>query len=169
MVLSKWTFAGMIPFMTDLPPAGATGSYALVFRLETPLEIQAGRLGRVLLPKGLLVYAGSALGPGGLRARIARHFRPTKRIHWHIDALSTLVRPVACYCDLSGSRLECRWAQLLAGLPEARIPVAGFGSSDCGAGCPAHLIHFPYNAHLDLGRSLACASKDLIYLSTANS
>lgn len=149
--------------MNDLPPAGTTGAYALMFALEKPLEAQVGRLGPILLPEGYAVYVGSALGPGGLRARIERHFRPTKRVHWHIDAITTLIRPQAWYCDTSGRRLECQWVQTLAGLPGAGIPLAGFGSSDCRSGCPAHFIHFPPHRLPDLARSLARPGERLIY------
>ena len=149
--------------MNELPPAGATGAYALVFELETPLEAQVGRLGPILLPAGYAVYVGSALGPGGLRARIERHFRSEKRMHWHIDAITTLIRPRAWYCDASGRHLECQWAQALAGLPGASIPLPGFGSSDCRSGCPAHFIHFPPSAPPDLTKALARPGNRLIY------
>ncbi|NOX61498.1 MAG: GIY-YIG nuclease family protein [Chloroflexi bacterium] len=131
----------------DAPAAG--GTYVLLFYLPRAMEIEAGRLGRVTLPAGWLAYVGSAHGPGGLRARLARHFRREKRIHWHIDALTTRVSPVAWHATTGDERLECTWAQTLAAQPDARIPAPGFGSSDCRAGCPAHLIAFPKRPDLE--------------------
>ncbi len=123
-----------------LPPGGAGGTYALFFWLDEPLTVSAGRLGAVTLPAGWLAYAGSALGPGGLHARLRRHLAPTKREHWHIDALTTRIRPTFWLALADGERRECDWAQRLAAHPRASIPAPGFGSSDCKRGCRAHLI-----------------------------
>jgi len=127
----------------SLPPRGLTGTYALFFRLSSPLEVQAGRLGRVQLPAGWVIYVGSALGAGGLRARLRRHLAADKRVHWHIDALSSRERPELWLALADGRRHECDWAQRLAAHPAATIPAPGFGSSDCKRGCRAHLIALP--------------------------
>ena len=134
----------------------ASGVYVLIFKLEAPLEIQVGRLGRQTLPAGHVLYVGSAFGPGGLRARLARHLKSQKRKHWHIDALTSTISPAAYLCDASGSRLECQWAQHLANLPGAVIPVPGFGSSDCRSGCAAHLIAFPVETFGDDLHRVVC-------------
>ncbi|MCP3952032.1 MAG: GIY-YIG nuclease family protein, partial [Desulfobacterales bacterium] len=63
------------------------GTYALVMRLARPRTIPVGRLGPVIFKPGHYVYTGSALGPGGLAARIGRHLKPSKKFHWHIDYL----------------------------------------------------------------------------------
>jgi len=131
-----------------------SGVYVLIFRLEAPLEVQVGRFGQQTLPAGNLLYVGSAFGPGGLRARLTRHLKSQKRKHWHIDALTTAISPVAYHCDASGRRLECQWAQHLASIPDASIPVPGFGSSDCRSGCSAHLIAFPPDSLPDLACEL---------------
>ena len=49
------------------------GTYALILSCSTDFGIQIGRLGTMRLQPGYYVYLGSALGPGGLRARIAHH------------------------------------------------------------------------------------------------
>lgn len=127
----------------SLPPRGLAGTYALFFRLPSPMEVQAGRLGSAPLPAGWVIYVGSALGPGGLRARLRRHLAREKRVHWHIDALSTRIRPEFWLARADGERHECAWTQHLAAHPAASIPVLGFGSSDCRRGCQSHLIAFP--------------------------
>lgn len=119
------------------------GVYALLFELATPLTVAAGRLGQVALTAGCYVYVGSARGPGGLRGRLARHLRRSKRRHWHIDAL-TAAQPVsAVYWRVAAEPLECRWAQALQQLPGATPGAIGFGSSDCRSGCRSHLIRLP--------------------------
>ena len=67
-----------------------TGSYALVLRLPSRRKITVGKLGLIEFPRGHYIYFGSTLG--GLRARVARHLRNGKKIHWHADYLSAEVR-----------------------------------------------------------------------------
>ncbi len=119
------------------------GSYVLVIRLQEPVELVAGRLGRFRLEPGLYAYTGSARGPGGLRARLSRHLRPEKRPHWHVDYLTEMLPIAAVHCRVADESLECLWVPRLLALPGASAPVIGFGSSDCRAGCPAHLIRLP--------------------------
>lgn len=119
------------------------GTYALRFHLAQPLRLAVGRLGICEFPTGELVYIGSALGPGGLVARLARHLRPDKPRHWHIDHLTAVLTPTIWQVDVSGVRLECAWVRELLALPGASVPIPGFGSSDCRAGCPAHLVAVP--------------------------
>jgi len=46
------------------------------------------RGGRVFaIPRGVYLYVGSARGFGGLKARVARHLRAVKKVHWHVDYL----------------------------------------------------------------------------------
>ena len=116
----------------------APGSYLLLLALTTPARLTVGRLGIFDFPAGRYAYAGSARGSGGLRARVARHLRAEKRLHWHIDYLAARAPIVEVWYTESSARLECRWAARLSALPGANIPVDGFGSSDCR--CPSHLI-----------------------------
>src|SRR5689334_9416606 len=126
--------------MEQLPPPGVKGTYALVFKLDRPLALEAGRLGRVLLPPGWLVYVGSAFGPGGLRARLARHLCLDKRLHWHVDSLTMAMPAHGWYAEAHGERRECLWVRALLSLPGTSVPVRGFGNGDCRLGCPAHLL-----------------------------
>lgn len=116
------------------------GSYVLVLALRRPVTLTVGRLGAFHFPAGIYTYTGSALGPGGLAARLAHHCRLSLSPHWHIDYL----RPQASLCEVwslaSEERLECAWAGALLNLPGARIIAPRFGASDCR--CPTHLIYF---------------------------
>ena len=78
------------------------------------------------------MYTGSA--KRNIEARIARHLRAEKALRWHIDYL--LKAPGVRILEVKRSRrAECALNRAVRG----RIPVAGFGASDCRAGCGAHL------------------------------
>lgn len=117
------------------------GTYTLLLYSDYELRLRVGRLGEYTLPSGWLAYVGSAHGPGGLRARVGRHFRQPKPIHWHIDALTAHLPICLVWYRASSARLECGWAAALSDLPRASIPIAGFGSSDCR--CGTHLFALP--------------------------
>jgi Uri superfamily endonuclease len=139
----------------------------LILRLPHATTIDVGRLGRFSFPVGWYAYVGSARGPGGLMARISRHLRSPKPLHWHIDYLRPYALPVHVWYAMdartdaadrrrsgtdalptsamsamsTGTRKrECTWARALSTLPGASVPIPRFGASDCR--CPAHLVHF---------------------------
>jgi len=124
------------------PEPGVTGSYILWFDLQAPLVVVVNRLGRLHLAAGCWAYVGSAQGPGGLRARVQRHLQPAERRHWHIDSVTGVCPPSAVSFVESTQRQECTLVQALLAAGAA-APIAGFGSSDCRQGCPAHLLHWP--------------------------
>jgi len=124
------------------------GAYAVQLHLNTPRRIQVGKFSQVEFPAGHYLYLGSALGPGGLRARLSRHIGGTGKPHWHIDYLRGVAEVYAISYVLASSAagglpLECTWSQMLTRLPRGYIPLAGFGASDCRSGCQAHLVGFP--------------------------
>ena len=114
------------------------GIYHLVIHLAECMSIEVGKLGVFLFPAGYYVYTGSALG--GLDARVSRHLRSEKRLHWHIDYLLQYAEIIHVVTHATGKRLECEYNRAILSLPDASIPVKGFGSSDCR--CPAHLVYF---------------------------
>ena len=116
------------------------GSYVLILRSRRRAVVQVGRWGQLELAAGWYLYVGSALGPGGLRARVARHARATKRVHWHIDHVTPWAEPSAAWYCVNRRRLEHRWAGAVSGLPGIQ-EVPGFGCSDCS--CAAHLFYSP--------------------------
>lgn len=122
-------------------PGPEPGAYLLVLAVEASRRVEAGALGAVELEPGRYAYAGSALGPGGVRARLLRHVRRRGPRHWHVDHLRGAARPVSAWWVHGEERLECRWAAALAALPGAGRPTPGFGASDCG--CPGHLVRLP--------------------------
>ncbi len=116
------------------------GTYTLILELPNTTAITVGRLGRFQFPRGWYVYVGSARGPGGLAARISRHLRSPKPLHWHVDYLRADAQPIEIWYATGSQKRECAWACALAGLGGASIPVPRFGASDCR--CTTHLIHF---------------------------
>jgi Uri superfamily endonuclease len=125
------------------------GTYVLALWLGSPRRMVIGRLGEFDLPAGWYLYVGSALGPGGLRARVQRHWRHLesgKRAHWHVDYLREQAIWGGAWARESGQSmpdqgLECRWANTARLLPGSRVVAPGFGASDCR--CRTHLIHVP--------------------------
>lgn len=128
------------------------GTYLLLLRMNNPHQIEIGKLGCFNFPAGNYIYLGSAFGPGGIYARINRHRKLQKPLHWHIDYLRSkcVITAVIIWNQehgLAGTsipilRFECLWSKTLLSIPRALIPVSGFGSSDCQSGCPSHLLYF---------------------------
>lgn len=107
-------------------------TYQLLIEVAALVRVRVGRLGSFDFPAGLYCYTGSALR--NFEARVNRHLSGAKKMHWHIDYLLAApgvhVREVRRY-----DTAECVVNQRSVG----EIAVAGFGSSDCRAGCGGHL------------------------------
>lgn len=131
------------------------GTYALWVKISQTSVIQVGRLGQFVFRPGAYLYFGSAFGSGGLAARLGRHLQIHDQPRWHIDYFRVVGQVTGYFYTSAPVKLECRWFQAIRGLPEADIPLPGFGSSDCTAGCQAHLLHFSEEtAPIDVGYTL---------------
>jgi len=121
------------------------GTYVLLLRLTSAQWLQIGALGAFKFPSGWYVYVGSAFGPGGLAARVARHARIAKRLHWHIDYL---LPPAALYGVWAaiGWRQECELARQIASSTGVRVCAVRFGASDCD--CCSHLFYYVHRPDL---------------------
>jgi len=129
---------GFIERPTDAPRA--PGAYLLVLDLTRPCRVESARFGAARLAPGRYLYAGSARGPGGLRARILRHARRDKNPHWHVDRLTRRARLAAVLIWPEGG--ECALAQAALRIAGAHCPIPGFGASDCPR-CVSHLVALP--------------------------
>ena len=116
------------------------GTYALILSCTSNARIQIGHLGTMKLQRGYYVYLGSALGPGGLRGRIAHHQKPSPRPHWHIDYLRAYTQIQCIWFSYDARRREHQWAGVIWMMSGATIPFPGFGASDCD--CQSHLYFF---------------------------
>ncbi len=129
------------------------GVYLLIIEIQKPLTIVIGNT-RYKLEPGYYIYVGSAWGPGGLRSRIARHIRKDKKIHWHIDRItSTPFTAVKTICLLPGA--PPYYESRIAGILSAKLDfIPGFGSTD-RRGDTSHLfICGTYSKCVETVRSL---------------
>ena len=124
-----------------LKPKPDRGTYQLVLVVQQPVAIQIGALGTHKLMPGRYIYIGRA--KKGLAHRLARHRLKEKKLHWHIDYLTShpqvLVENIKLVSDDPDQ--ECSTVNTLVSDQGYTVPVRGFGSSDCRAGCPAHLVY----------------------------
>ncbi len=117
------------------------GSYVLLLKLPEARNINTGRLPDVHFASGCYAYVGSALN--GLKSRLSRHLRQSKKSRWHIDYLLRKASITAIIFAEAEERIECDIAQALSSQFSS---VPGFGSSDCR--CSSHLFFAPGEAQM---------------------
>ncbi|MHA1523986.1 MAG: GIY-YIG nuclease family protein [Alphaproteobacteria bacterium] len=133
-LVSQATQWRQAPATVTRPAPAAPGAYGLVLFLERKIVLRGGRGN---LPKGAYVYAGSAYGPGGMGARLARHLGRPKTLHWHIDQLTAIATEKLGFPAPGGN--ECDIIQRLLDTGEFDVPIAKFGATDCRT-CTSHLL-----------------------------
>lgn len=116
------------------------GTYVLMLEVRKPLPITVGKWGTHQFLSGWYAYVGSAMGPGGLAARVGRHSRVRKKAHWHIDYLRASAQLIGVFWAADSSVREHQWASRLGRMPLSGESVKGFGCSDCE--CEAHLFYY---------------------------
>lgn len=122
------------------PLPSAPGSYVLVLETSARRRLAVGALGVLVIEPGFYAYVGSALGPGGLAARLGHHLRRAAAPHWHIDHVRLHAAPREIWLSRGASRREHEWAAIVGSHPGATIPLPRFGASDCR--CESHLFRF---------------------------
>lgn len=124
---------GRVPMTKDV----LKGTYCLIIHLSENMKVHVGKLGFVDFKGGYYVYVGSALN--SLESRIKRHLRKDKKLHWHIDYLTTCegAEVVGVMFTVSNDRWECMIASTVS---ENGRDIPDFGCSDCS--CPSHLFYF---------------------------
>jgi len=113
------------------------GAYVLLVGIEREVTISCTGREMISLKAGWYAYCGSAKGPGGLKARVGRHFKLDKTRHWHIDHLTNGESTLAVLTVAEGD--ECALVQSLVESGVFTPAVSGFGSSDCRT-CKSHLM-----------------------------
>lgn len=117
------------------------GVYCLLLECTEHRRIRIGALGDRDFATGWYLYAGSALGSGGL-SRVSRHIRfyreQYRKPKWHIDYLMAddAVRLRKVICAATQKDLECTLAAAIGG-----DGIPAFGCSDCD--CATHLFYRP--------------------------
>ena len=105
-------------------------------KISEKITIKTGKLGVFKFPEGQYIYTGSAAK--NMEHRIKRHLKKVKKIHWHIDCLTT--HPAVEIVEVRRSeKNECSLNKKTNG----RITAPGFGASDCKEGCSGHLKYMP--------------------------
>ncbi len=132
------------------------GTYVVVLKSAQAKTVQIGRLAQLAVHKGYYVYVGSALGPGGVAARLRHHAKVSEKPHWHLDYLRAETAFYSAYASYSAEKkeCECEWASMLATGEGVTEPMSGFGSSDCR--CNTHLFYF--SSALKLRRAIRAIS-----------
>jgi len=122
------------------------GIYTLIVFLSNDTQLKVGKLGPQTFPAGYYTYIGSALGKGAssLKQRVTRHLKKQKQKFWHIDFLlahenATVTAVIAVQ---TSRKLECKMNHCIIEELKTKIPVVGFGASDCKENCKSHLLFF---------------------------
>lgn len=123
------------------------GIYMILMNVSDAVLLTIGKLGTYTFSEGYYTYTGSALGKGAtnLKHRLARHQRKDKKKFWHIDYLiaDQNVSVEATIDAETTKKMECTIKSYLKNLKGAKVPINGFGASDCRKNCRSHLLYFP--------------------------
>lgn len=150
--------------MTKILIPKKPGIYALHLNLANLERLRIGKLGVFTFPPGDYIYVGSAMGPGGLQGRVGRHFRRSKKVHWHIDWLAEVASLIGCLYAITDKRMECHWSQILVDCQDVFIPARGFGASDCRnrtISCTTHLVMLKTGANVNSLREILTSRSGL--------
>jgi Uri superfamily endonuclease len=112
------------------------GAYLLNLVLKKDSKIIVGKLGLILFKKGFYCYCGSS--QNNLEKRIARHKSREKKIHWHIDYLTTNPNFVVASSTKYENYPKAKECELSKELSKKYCSINGFGCSDCK--CDSHLF-----------------------------
>ena len=126
-----------------------SGCYQLFLWLIMDRKIEVGKLGNLIFPAGYYIYIGSH--QRSLFKRVQRHIVKDKKIHWHIDYLTTHrdfeIQNVIFY---PGSEDEGQINKSFQEFSVARVLHPGFGNSDCRYSCESHLLYLEFKKYIDL-------------------
>jgi Uri superfamily endonuclease len=132
--------------MTSTETFPTKGIYTLIVFLSSDTQLKVGKLGTQTFPAGYYTYTGSALGKGAssLKQRVTRHLKKRKHKFWHIDFLLTHENTTitAVIAVQTSKKMECKMNHYIIEELKPKIPVVGFGASDCKENCKSHLLFF---------------------------
>lgn len=134
------------------------GVYCLVIKGSSKTLISNKKFCGIIFPVGYYYYVGSA--QKNLTKRIERHFRKVKKIHWHIDYLTTspLFNCIEAYIFKNETKShECKLSQDFADFFKLKEAALNFGNSDCNK-CNTHLYYstkkIPYSHFISRYQSI---------------
>ncbi len=118
-----------------------SGTYLLEIYAPEEFEIKAKKFIGVKFPPGYYYYSGSA--QKGYNARLTRHLKESKTLHWHIDYLTTKksnkITTIFLFENAPRER-ECEVVQTLINEFHMDDSFSGFGNGDCKT-CGTHLLY----------------------------
>ena len=118
-----------------------SGIYVLELKLNSRIRISHKKFTHFIFSPGYYYYVGSA--QSNLQKRIQRHLRGEKKLHWHIDYL-TSIPEITCekiyILENEEKKLECELAKSISNKFSTSFPAIGFGNSDC-SNCKSHLLY----------------------------
>jgi len=108
-----------------------SGIYILELHSAKPFYLTIKKFSDHKFPPGYYYYIGSA--QKNLHQRIVRHFKTAKKVHWHVDHLTTNKNIIItnCYVIFNAEKyLESIIANEFSEKFEGKIIVDNFGNSD---------------------------------------
>lgn len=135
-----------------------SGIYILVIECSRPSILPIKKFNTILLPAGYYYYIGSA--QKNLQSRIQRHLSSVKKIHWHIDYITTndnfKIKEVLIFKNKT-KPYECILSQGFIKYFKSEIIACAFGNSDCSK-CLTHLYYnekrIPYSHFISRYQSM---------------
>lgn len=118
-----------------------SGIYIFELFLTNPTNIEHPKFYKNSLEIGYYYYVGSA--QRNLQQRVMRHLKIDKKIHWHIDYLTTDRKFLKKNVYLIPGALkneECKIVDKMYVSLQLRHPIINFGNSDC-RNCKSHLLY----------------------------
>ncbi|MCB0745660.1 MAG: GIY-YIG nuclease family protein [Ignavibacteriae bacterium] len=120
-----------------------SGIYILELKINHEFQFSHKIFGILKLRKGFYYYVGSA--QKNLSQRIDRHIKKNKKLHWHIDFITTSknVKVSRVFAISSANKSdECSLVKNLENQYNFTHPIKNFGNSDCNI-CESHLLYTP--------------------------
>ncbi len=120
-----------------------SGTYLLEIFAKKDFEINAKKFLGVKFSKGYYYYSGSA--QKNYSSRLERHLKPFKKIHWHIDHITTVptnkITKIFLF-ENAPRETECKVVRDLINHFNLSEKFKGFGNGDCKT-CGTHLLYSP--------------------------
>jgi Uri superfamily endonuclease len=134
------------------------GIYILIIQCDQPSILPVKKFNNITFPAGYYYYIGSA--QKNMQPRIKRHLSDVKKIHWHIDYLTTnknfKIKEVILFKNKRKS-YECILSQDFLKYFNSEVKAHEFGNSDCTK-CISHLYYnkeeIPHNHFISRYQSI---------------
>lgn len=118
-----------------------SGIYVIEFWAKNDFSLGIKKYAENFFSKGYYYYSGSA--QKNFRERLSRHLRLNKKVHWHIDHLTTdqnfEIKSILILNE-APKEFECKIIESFLGNDKVEQSILGFGNGDCST-CRTHLLN----------------------------